>query len=305
MRLPLSAVLSLAIGTLSLSAPAHAQSYLSPEPPRTAVDDRFRLEVDVLYGAYDTQVRLDEVVAVGGVDVVTPGTAVSGEEDFGLASTRFLGQVELTLLPGDHHMVRLNGLSMRRDGSETLTRNVSWDNDDFLVGERVDSHLNLSLIGLTYGYLPLRTDRYELGLSFGLQILSVSANAEVRSRMIRESESAAGPIPMWGIEARYEFTRRWSVDARFQYFGLNMIELLADVGDAFGADVQDVYDELANKTGTIMDGRIALRWRQNQHLVYGLGYRYFDLDVQSPDSDPAGAVTLSLTGPMMFVQASL
>ena len=297
----------MALGVIALTAqvPANAQSYLNPGPPRTAIDDRFRLEVDMLYGTYDTQIRLDEVVNVGGVDVVTPGTAVSAEEDFGLANKRFLGQVELTLLPGDHHLVRLNGLSMRRNGSQTLTRNVSWDNDDFAVGERVDSQLNLSLIGLTYGYLPLRTDRYELGLSFGLQILSVTANAEVRSRMIRESESAAGPVPMWGLEGRYEFTRRWSVDARIQYFGLNMIELLADVGDAFGADVQDVYDELANKTGTIMDGRIALRWRQNQHLIYGLGYRYFDMDVQSPDSDPAGAVTLSLTGPMLFVQASL
>lgn len=307
MRIPHSVLMSMTIGLIALGVQqqASAQSYLSPNPPRTSVDDRFRLEVDLLYGTYDTQIQLNEVVNVNGFDVVTPGTVVSAEDDFGLAKAKFLGQVELTLLPGKHHMVRFSGLSMRRSGSQTLTQDIAWENDDFLAGERVDSHLDLSLLGLTYGYLPLRSDRYELGLSFGLQILSVSANAEVRSRLIRESESADGPLPMWGIEGRYEFTRRWSVDLRAQYFGLTMIDTIASIANALGADTDSLQTELQNKTGTIIDGRIALRWRQNQHLVYGLGYRYFDLDVQSPDSDPGGIVTLNLSGPILFVQASL
>jgi len=230
-------------------------------------------------------------VTTAGTTTVTPGTAISAESDLGLATTQYLGQVELTLLPSRHHMVRLNALTMNRDAQHLLTRNVSWDNDNYLVGERVDSMLHMSLVGLTYGYLPFRTDRYELGVSIGVQIASVDANAEVRSRVIRSSESATGPIPLIGFEGRFDFTKRWSVDARWQHLALSWAE-------SFGADLNGVQ-------ASITDSRIALRWRQNQHLLFGLGYRQFKLDVQAPNSDPSGVVTLDLTGPVLFMQASL
>jgi len=300
----IAATLALATVALAVAIPAHAQSYLKPTPPPHSYEERFRLEVDVLYGSYDTQLRIDQQPGAGGT-TPTPGTVLSGEDDLGLASSQFLGQVELTLLPGKHHMVRLNGLSMRRDGHKVLTRSVSFEDEDYVVGERVDSFLNLSFVGLTYGYLPFRTDRYELGVTFGIQIASVSANAEVRSRVIREADSAAGPLPLFGIEGRFDFTRRLSVDMRYQYFGLNTIELQASIGDAVGVDVQELREAINDKTATVQDGRLALRWRQNQHFVYGLGYRYFNINVESPLTDPAGAVTIGLTGPVLFVQASL
>jgi hypothetical protein len=276
---------------------AQAQSYLSPKPAKFASDETFRLEVDVVYGGYDTLMRLDDTTAAVDLDgdgvyaPITRGTTVSGEEDLGLASTQILGQMELTLLPGHHHMVRLNALSMRRSAQTVLTRNMSWGNDDFVRNDRVDSYLNFSMVGLSYGYLPLRTDRYELGLSFGIQFTSVSMNAQVPARSIREAESAVAPLPLFGIEGRYELTPRWSIDARWQF-------LSATWAESFGAD-------LKGKEGTITDGRIAVRWRQNQHIIYGLGYRTFELDIQAPSSIPAGAVTMNMKGPLLFVQGAM
>ncbi len=272
---------------------ASAQTYLSPEPPPHSLDDRFRLEFDLFYGAYDTTIRLDNVTtnpATGAVTVV-PGTPISAESDFGLASTQLLGQIELTLLPGKHHMVRLSGLSMRREGSRVLTRTVQWDNSTYRVGARVDSHLNLTMVGLTYGYLPVRNDRFELGASFGVQIASVATNAEIRSGSIRDEDSAVGPIPLVGLEGRFDFTPRWSIDGRIQYLSLGLIE-------SAGVDLSGV-------DGTITDYRVAIRFRQNQHFIYGLGYRRFNVDVNAPTSDPAGLVNIGVSGPMVFVQASM
>jgi hypothetical protein len=270
---------------------AAAQTYLSPDPPPYSIDDRFRVEVDLFRGSYNTDIRLDNVVTnANGTTTTIPGTEVSGEHDLGLASAQYLGQLELTLLPGRHHMIRLSGLSMRRDGHNILTRNVSWGNSNYRVGERVDSHLNLTMAGLTYGYLPLRTDRYELGVTLGVQIGDVNANAEVRSRSIRGEEAADGPIPYVGVEGRYEFTRHWSVDGRMQYFTLSPIESFVDVNGV---------------KATITDWRFAIRFRQNQHFVYGLGYHSFNLNINSPATNPAGLVVLGLKGPMLFAQASL
>lgn len=292
MRLSCTALLLIGC-TFALQA--QAQSYLSPKPAEHAIDDRFRLEIDVLYGSYDTQMRLDDTTAAvdvnGQLTGVIPGTTVSGEDDLGLAKSQILGQVELTLLPGLHHMVRLNALSMRRSAQTVLTRNISWGNDDFLRGEHIDSYLNYSMVGLSYGYLPLRTDRYELGLTAGLQFTTVSMNAQVPARSIREAESGVAPLPMFGIEGRYEFTRHWSADARWTYVSASWAE-------SFGAD-------LKGKEGTVSDGRVAVRWRQNPHIVYGLGYRFFNLDISAPSSDPAGAVIMSMRGPLLFVQGSL
>jgi len=119
----------------------------------------------------------------------------------------------------------------------------------------------------------------------------VNADAVVRARSLRADESAVGPIPLLGIEGSYEFTRRWSVDARYQYLSLGLVESL-------GVDVNNVE-------GTITDWRLALRLRQNQHLVYGLGYRHFGLDVVSPSSSTSGVVSLGLSGIVLFLQASL
>ena len=268
--------LVVALIIIAFAKDANAQSYLSPNPPAHSVDDRFRLEVDLLHSGYDTQVRLDPTAQ-------TPGTEISAEDDLGLDSSSTTLQVELTLLPGKHHMVRLQGLSMRREGSAILTKNILWDNNLYLAGERADSHLNVSMIGLTYGWLPFRKDRYELGVTFGIQIAAVDANAEVRARVVRPADNGVAPIPVVGLEGRFDFTRRWSVGGRFQYLTVN---------------AEDV-------DGTLTDARLALRWRQNQHLIYGLGYRYFNLDIVSANTNTPGLVHLSMTGPMLFVQGSL
>lgn len=275
-----------------LPAAADAQSYLSPDPPPHAYDDRFRLEVDLLFGGYDTSLRLDRATtSAAGVTSITPGTTLSAENDLALAKSQLIPQLELTLLPGKHHVVRLGGLSMRRSGSTIVNRTINFGSSTYTINDRVDSHLNVSMIGLTYGYLPFRADRYELGLSFGIQISSIDANAEVRTLPPRNAETGVAPVPLLGIEGRFDFTRRWSVDARYQYMTLSLFESL-------GADLNNV-------AGTITDGRFALRFRQNQHLIYGLGYRYFNLDVNSADSDTPGQVQLKLGGPVLFVQGSL
>jgi hypothetical protein len=281
----------IAIGLTFAAANASAQSYLSPEPPPNSVEDRFRLELDLFQGSYDTRMRLDLVVPVAGMNpIVIPGTELSAEDDLGLPSSQLLGQIELTLLPGKHHLIRFNALSMRREGSAVLTKPVLWGNSVYVVGDRIDSHFNLTMVGLTYGYLPFRTDRFELGATFGIQIASVDANA-VSTRNTRSDESADGPVPLIGIEARYDFSRRWSVDGRFQYLSLGLIEKA-------GVDLSGVE-------GQITDFRVALRWRQNQHFVYGLGYRSYNVDVNATESDPSGMVTMSLSGPLLFIQASL
>jgi hypothetical protein len=268
---------------LWLAAPVHAAQNTNPNLPDWApkpkphiVEDRFRAEVSMLGAAFDTQLRLDRSLAV-------PGTLINVEDDLALDDQQYLILGELTLLPGDRHLVRLSGLTTRRSAQTVLNRRIVFDDQTYFINERVDSELNLTLFGLTYGYRFIASERAELTASFGIQVAEVEANAVVRSRVVRDAETGVAPLPLIGLEGRYDFGDHWSIEARVQYLTAN---------------IEDV-------DGSIMDARAAIAWRTNPHLVFGLGYRSFAIDIDSQNESTPGLVEMKISGPTLFIRASL
>jgi hypothetical protein len=274
LRIPYLAV----IGSLML-VPSLAAAELpdwAPKPPPRVAEDAIRAEVLVFSAGFDTRVRVDE-------SLENPGTEISAEDDLGLDDAKILGQAELTLLPGEHHLLRLNGMSIQRSAQKNIESEIVFDDEIYEAGERVDSELNLTMVGLTYGYRFIARDRGELTATFGVQVADVESNAVVRSRVVRDAESGVAPLPTVGFEGRFDFSSRWSAEGRVQY-------LTAEI------------DEVE---GSILDWRFALAWRKNPHLLFGLGYRSFTVEVDSQDEDTPGFVDMSIDGPLLFVRASL
>jgi hypothetical protein len=274
---PLSTAAALLVmfSTASLAAENTLPDW-APKPPPRVVEDRFRVEVLLLGANLDTTLRVD-------ASLTDPGTVISAEDDLGLEDSQLLPQAEITLLPGERHIVRLSGLSSHRSAQKVLDRSIEFDDEIYLAGERVDSALNLTMLGLTYGYRFLVRDNYELVGAFGIQITEVEANAVVRSRVVRDAESGVAPLPLLGLEGRYDFNDSWSAEARVQYLTAN---------------IDDVE-------GDMLDARAAVTWRMNPYLVFGLGYRTFSMDVDSRDQDTPGLVDMTMDGPVLFMRASL
>ena len=248
----------------------------APKPKPNVVEDRLRLEINLLWASPSTKLRVDE-------SPTQPGTEINAEDDLGLDDSQLLPQVELTLLPGERHLIRLSRFAIDRSAAKHLEKNISFDDQDYLVGERVDSILNLTMFGLTYGYRFIRTQQAEISASFGIQIADVETNAVVRNRVVRESENGVAPLPLLGIEGRYDFSPRWSGEARVQYLTVNETDV----------------------DGSILDARLGVTWRMNPYLLFGLGYRTFQIDIDSADEDTSGFVDLTVAGPLLFVRASL
>jgi hypothetical protein len=257
------------------AAPAKLPDW-APQPRPHVIEDRLRLEVNLLGASPSTKLRVDE-------SPTEPGTEINAEDDLGLDDFQLLPQVELTLLPGERHLIRLSRFAIDRSATTHLEKNISFDDQDYLVGERVDSILNLTMFGLTYGYRFIVAPRGEISASFGIQIADVEANAVVRSRVVRESESGVAPLPLLGFEGRFDFSPRWAMEARVQYLTVNE----------------------QNVDGSILDARLAVSWRVNPYLALGLGYRTFQIDVDSADEDTPGFVDLAVAGPLLFVRASM
>jgi hypothetical protein len=277
-----SLVLSLA---LSLLGVAHAADKKptndklpdwAPKPKPHVIEDRFRLEVMTLSANLDTDIRIDPNLA-------TQGTLINAEDDLGLDDSKLLPLVELTLLPGDRHLIRLSGFSVRRSADQVIDKTIVFDDQTYLPGERVNSTLNLTSFGLTYGYSVVKTQRIDLALTFGVQIVEIEANALVRSRVVRDSETGVTPLPLAGIEGRFDFNDRWSFEGRVQYLSVELDEV----------------------DGSVLDARAALTWRMNPYLVFGLGYRDFHVKVDSRDIDDPGIFDMKMAGPLLFMRASL
>jgi hypothetical protein len=247
-----------------------------PKPAPRVAEDVMRVEILVLDAGFDTKLRVDN-------SPILQGTDINAEDDLGLESSQILAQGELTLLPGTHHLVRLSGLSSHRSASELIEKQIVFDDQTYLVGERVDSELDLTMVGLTYGYRFLVRDRAELTGTFGIQVAQVDANALVRSRVLRDAESGVAPLPLIGLEGRFDFSKRWSFEGRAQYLTVN---------------IDDVK-------GTILDWRAGLTWRANPHWLLGLGYRSFNVNVDSKNTGTPGFVDLTISGPMLFMRASI
>lgn len=277
-----SLVLSLALSLLSVAHAADKKPTndklpdWAPQPKPHVIEDRFRVEVMTLSAGLDTDIRIDPTL-------VTSGTLIHAEDDLGLDDQKLLPLAEITLLPGDRHLIRLSGFSLRRSAREVIDQTIVFDDQTYLPGERVDSTLNLTSFGLTYGYSIVQTQRFDLALTFGVQIVEVEANAVVRSRVVRDSETGITPLPLAGIEGRFDFNDRWSFEARVQYLSVE-------------------FDEI---DGSVLDARGALTWRMNPYLVFGLGYRTFDVKVDSRDAEDPGLFDMKMAGPLLFMRASL
>ena len=129
------------VSRIAADAPADNLPDWAPKPKPNVVEDRFRVEVLLLGAGFDTLLRVDE-------SLTDPGTVISAEDDLGLDDSQLLPQAEITLLPGERHLVRLSGLSSHRSANTIIDKEIEFDDEVYLPGERVDSELNLTMFGL-------------------------------------------------------------------------------------------------------------------------------------------------------------
>ena len=133
------ALASSAEPTAAAAAPAQASTPApnqlpdwAPKPKPSVIEDRLRLEINLLGASATTKLRVDE-------SPTAPGTEINVEDDLGLDDYQLLPQVELTLLPGERHLIRLSRFAIDRSAATRLEKNISFDDQDYLIGERVDT----------------------------------------------------------------------------------------------------------------------------------------------------------------------
>jgi hypothetical protein len=227
-------------------------------------EDVFTIRVGGYFSDFDTNVRLSGP---------NGGDKVNLEDTLGLDSnqTVFRGGASWRFAP--RHRLALEYLDFRRDATGTAERSFVIDTEDgtyqFDAGATLETEFDWQLVPVTYTYSFYKTRNLEVAGSVGVHWFSTKIGYEGAATVTppggspgpvasaAESESASGPLPVFGLQAGYALSKRWFVAAKVGWFGLD-------------------YDDYS---GELWDLGVTTEYWFSENFGAGVGYGYYSIDV--------------------------
>lgn len=283
--LALVALLGCGAGMVSAAEPAGSQA-AGPAPKRellqppkmsvaSPITDRFALRGIFYAPRIATDLRND-------ADNGTAGTPISAEDTLGMADRMNQGGIDLMFRMLDRHRIRAAYYQQKRSGDEVLDEPIRFGNDVYQVNDRVLSDMDVRQLDVVYTYSVLRRETVEIGVGFGLHLLQMEGRLEVPARFEEEEDSVAGPFATVAADGTWRFTKRFSLNARANYFK-------GDTGEVHGSYMNWHAD-------------VQFRWKRN--LALGAGWSYNRMYVNSSDVDESGLFRHEYKGPEAFIRVS-
>jgi outer membrane scaffolding protein for murein synthesis (MipA/OmpV family) len=254
---------------LGVSYDAPTMRSARPLPDRSA-EPSVDVRLELFRATTNSKVFLRSGEAVAPVDV---------ESDLGLTDAQLSVPLSITWRIAQAHALRLDYLQLLRSGRNDLEVNVDIGNGEFADGESVSARLDTRGLLLAYGYSLLRDTQKELTVFGGLQL------TEFSYRFVGQQDetgaSTRAVLPVLGIDLRINITERFSVEARGQFFSMDVND---DSGTVFGISAGGEY-------------------RVWDRLALGAGFRFYRQDLDSGDENFSGDYRVDYRGPTVFFRA--
>ena len=234
---------------------------------------RFNIRAGIYFASADTQIRLD---ATDG----SSGTDIDFEDDLDLDDDETMMLLGADWRFAQRHRLELEYFRLDRGGLQTLRGTIDFGDETFPFETEVSSFFDTEILraGYTYSFFMDETKELALGIGFHITDLAMGISDDEDSS---EFSDVTAPLPVIGIEGGWEFAPKWSVYGRLQLFRL-------EVGDYDGS-----IDHLA----------VRLEHQTFRHIGFGLGYDYFELDIDIDNSDWRGFANYQFHGPTLYVKA--
>ena len=240
------------------------------QQPDNLLDDRFEMGATFTYSSNQTQLRVDSSAGV-------PGTEIDAESDLGLPKKKLIGDLDILFRPAERHTIRVNYLflPMDRTANHELQTQINFKDATYNVSDVVSSELDIHVEGLQYSYSVLKSERYELGVGLGFDLIEVSAQANVPARLAQQHEETSAPVPLGSLEGAWRFSSRWYAQGEWQYMR---------------ATVSHIY-------GSVAVWHLGALYRVNPNVTLGLGFQSYHVVVDSNKSGDTGQFGIKTAGP--------
>ena len=276
-----------AIPTLTLLAFGAAAAVQAADEPKrellqpptsqipSPITDRFALTGTFQSGSVSTIARYDQ-------SPLLAGTTIDGEKLLGLDDRINKGSIGLMFRLTERNRFIFDYFKLTRHGDAVLNQAVIVGSSTYRVSDRLLTDLDLRVLGFTYTYSFLKTERFELGAGLGIRIGQGEGAGEVPARRLRDTFDGVAPLPTLTLDGTWRFTQRFSFNGRVQYFAVH-------TGGVDGS--------LANYHGDV-------QYRAFKNLAVGVGYSSFKILVDSADPGNTGRLDFAVKGPEFFLRAS-
>lgn len=200
-----------------------------------------------------------------------------------------------TLLAGvrwrfhERHFLEIEHFDLKRSGQTRIDTQIRFGEAVFPIGADVSSSFTTEVTRLGYSYRVVRRPEWGLAVSAGIHVTRLRAAIDSLSfdnggtlQTVREIANVTAPLPVFGISGARRLGEKWVLVARGQWFFLEV----DDIG------------------GNITHAAAVLEHHTFRNVGFGVGYDWFDIDVDTTDSFWRGRADIRFQGPMAFIQAS-
>lgn len=224
----------------------------------TVLFPRFGISGGGYLGDFGTTVRVDPHIE--GLQ----GTKIDLEKNLGLQSTRTLSRFELQWRPFRRHELGLSYFRTERTGLRTIDRKIVFEDTTFPIRASVRSAFNIDFWEASYTYWARQGARDGLGINFGVtglqfhgELSATNDSSGSSVTILDETVSSDVPVPVIGLEGRYQFTGSLMASARASFLP--------------SVSIRDYRGEAYTAKG-------AIEYRAARNVGLGVGYNYFNLN---------------------------
>jgi len=197
--------------------------------PRKSDHGSFRAARHFFAAQLNTNLHLDS----GGV----PGTLVNAEHDLGMKGRLNQGRMELIFRLHSGIDCASTTFGSDRDGDRPIGHDILFAGNTFVSGDLVQSDLQYSMLGFTYTYSVIRTERFEVGAGLGVHLLQADARGTDVTLQEHAESSGVGAFPTPAIDATWAISQRFAWTARAQYLNATVHGTNGSLGD-YHTDLQ-------------------------------------------------------------------
>jgi len=245
------------------------------------VEDKWKLSVGAMKVLnFETDMQM----AKKGVPL---GATINTKDQLGLDSDTVVFRLDGYYRFNQKHSVEASYFSVKSDAHRTNSNEIEWNDNIIASGSTIDSHFNMDILNVNYGYSFYHNDDIELMLTAGLHITRVDLGLFAQGTIngnAGEATSLAGdvtaPLPIVGFKGEFTILP----NELFIGYKTNIFYL------AFG-DYQ----------GSLISSNLNLEYRATEHIGLGLGLDATDIYVKSDNGENKIEAENKLVGLMLFV----
>jgi hypothetical protein len=205
------------------------------------------------------------------------GATINTQKDLGTDSAASTGRAEAVWRFASNHSLELAYYQFTLDGSRTVSRDLTFRDQAYTIGDRIDSELKLGTTRLEYLYSFYRSDKVDLGLGAGIYAVRTEASLSSPTRA-GQSVDVRAPMPVIGARMDYRWTPKLDVLAAADLFFLNQ-------GDY---------------RGSMADLRVQLEHRTFKHVGFGVGFDHFNLNADATGDKWQGSVATDWNSALLY-----